>query len=250
MLTIATILLASVLIGAILQRITGLGVGLVAGPVLTALLGPLAGITMVNGLSIINAVNNAWAVRKRTDWKRFRILAGALVIGSLPAVLVVHLLNGPWLLIAVGALVLLALSISLFPTEKFRINEHARAPMILFGIIGGFMSTVAGIAGPALTVYARLSRWDYRDFVATLHPILLVANTVSFLLKVILIGGLDFGGTPAWLWISAVAMIFVGAWFGERVNARISTPMAKRLATILAAAGATVVLVRGLMELI
>ena len=73
---------------------------------------------------------------------------------------------------------------------------------------------------------------------------------MSFLLKVILIGGLDFGGAPAWLWISAVAMIFVGAWFGERVNAKISTPMAKRLATFLAAAGATVVLVRGLMELL
>lgn len=249
MTTIAFVLLASVLVGAILQRITGLGVGLVAGPVLSTLLGPLAGVTMVNGLSVINAVNNAWAVRKRTDWKRFRILAGALVVGSLPAVWVVHTLNGPWLLIVVGLLVLLALGISLFPTEKFRINEHAKIPMIMFGIAGGFMSTIAGIAGPALTVYARLTRWDYRDFVATLHPILVVANSVSFFLKVFLIGGLDVGDTPAWLWIAAVAMIFVGAWFGERINARISTPTAKRIATLLAAAGAAVVLVRGITGL-
>src|SRR5699024_7838182 len=176
-----------------------MGVGLVGGPVMSIFLGPVAGITMVNGLSIINAVNNAWSVRKRTDWKRFRILAGALVVGSLPAVLVVHLLNGPWLFIVIGALVLLALSISMFPTERFSFNDHAKCPMILLVFIGGFMSTVAGIAGPALTVYARLSRWDYRDFVATLHPILLVANTVSFLLKVVLIGGLNFGETPAWL---------------------------------------------------
>ena len=49
MLTIASVLLISVLIGAVLQRITGLGVGLVAGPVLSAVLGPVAGITMVNG---------------------------------------------------------------------------------------------------------------------------------------------------------------------------------------------------------
>ncbi|MFP7365204.1 sulfite exporter TauE/SafE family protein [Corynebacterium callunae] len=250
MITIAIILLLSVFIGALLQRITGLGVGLVTGPVLTTLLGPLAGVTMVNGLSIINAVNNAWSVRKRTDWARFRILAGALILGSLPAVAVVHYLNGPWLLIVVGALVLLALCVSLFPTEKFTISQEAKLPMIIFGIIGGFMSTIAGIAGPALTVYARLSKWDYRDFVATLHPILLVANTVSFLLKVFLIGGLDFGGTPAWLWIAAVAMIFVGAWFGEKINAKISTPMAKRIATILAAAGAAVVLIRGIMQLV
>lgn len=250
MTTIAIVLLSSVVIGAVLQRITGLGVGLVTGPVLTALLGPLAGVTMVNGLSMINAFNNAWSVRKRTDWKRFRILAGALVLGSLPAVAVVHYLNGPWLLIAVGALVLLALCVSLFPTEKFRIREEAKAPMIFFGVIGGFMSTVAGIAGPALTVYARLTRWDYRDFVATLHPILLVANTVSFLLKVLLIGGLDFGGAPAWLWIAAVVMIFIGAWIGDRINSRISTPAAKRIATLLAAAGAVVVLFSGIRGLL
>lgn len=250
MTTIALSLLLSVFVGAILQRITGLGVGLVTGPVLTTVLGPLSGVTMVNGLSTINAVNNAWSVRKRTDWHRFRVLAGALLLGSLPAVWVVHVLNGPWLLIAVGASVLLALGISLFPTEKFRLDEHARIPMIIFGVIGGFMSTVAGIAGPALTVYARLSRWDYRDFVATLHPILLVANSVSFLLKVFLIGGLNFGGTPVWLWAAAVAMIFVGAWFGERINARISTSMAKRIATLLAAAGATVVLARGVTSLL
>lgn len=250
MLTIAIVLLASVLIGALLQRMTGLGVGLVTGPVLTSLLGPLAGVTMVNGLSIINAVNNAWSVRKRTDWAKFRILAGALVLGSVPAVAVVYFLNGPWLLIFVGAMVLLALGVSLFPTEKFALKQEAKLPMVIFGMIGGFMSTVAGIAGPSLTVYARLSRWDYRDFVATLHPVLLVANTVSFLLKVILIGELDFGGAPAWLWIGAVAMIFVGAWLGEIVNAKVSTPMAKRIATFLAAAGAAVVLFRGIMELV
>lgn len=249
MLTIATVLLSAVLIGAIFQRMTGLGVGLVAGPVLTVLLGPLSGVTMVNGLSIINAVNNAWSVRKQTDWKRFRILSAALILGSLPAVAVVYFLNGPILLIVVGLLVLLALGISLFPTERFTISQEAKGPMIGFGIAAGFMSTVAGIAGPSLTVYARLSNWDYRDFVATLHPILLVANTVSFLLKVILIGGLDFDGAPTWLWIAAVAMIFVGAWLGDIVNAKTSTSMAKRIATILAAAGAAVVLVRGLMGL-
>lgn len=77
MLTVAIIILASVLIGAFFQRITGMGVGLLGGPVMSIFLGPVQGVTMVNGLSIINAVNNAWAVRKRTDWKRFRIISAA-----------------------------------------------------------------------------------------------------------------------------------------------------------------------------
>jgi len=62
-LTIALVIVAAILIGAFFQRISGLGVGLVGGPVLSLFLGPVAGITMVNGLSIVNAVNNAWAVQ-------------------------------------------------------------------------------------------------------------------------------------------------------------------------------------------
>src|SRR5699024_2558167 len=165
--------------------ITGMGVGLLGGPVLSIFLGPVQGVTMVNGLSIINAVNNAWAVRKRTDWKRFRIISAALILGSLPAVAVIHFLDGPVLLIAIGVFVLLGLGISLFPAEKFKIPVEAKGPLVAFGMAAGFMSTIAGIAGPSLTIYARLTNWDYREFVATLHPVLVVANTVSFLLKLV-----------------------------------------------------------------
>ena len=250
MLTIALVVVAAILIGAFFQRITGLGVGLVGGPVLSLFLGPVAGITMVNGLSIVNAVNNAWAVRKQTDWRKFRLIAGALVIGSLPAVAVIYFLNGPWLLIAIGAFVLLALGVSLFPADKFNVSADAKGPLIAFGVAGGFMSTIAGICGPVLTVYSRITGWDYREFVATLHPVLVVANTVSFLLKLVLLGGVDFTGTPLWLWALAIAMLFVGAWLGDRVSARISTPMARSLATALAAAGAGAVLIRGLAQLV
>ena len=250
MLTIALVIVAAILIGAFFQRITGLGVGLVGGPVLSLFLGPVAGITMVNGLSIVNAVNNAWAVRKQTDWRKFRLIAGALVIGSLPAVAVIYFLNGPWLLIAIGAFVLLALGGSLFPADKFNVSADAKGPLIAFGVAGGFMSTIAGICGPVLTVYSRITGWDYRELVATLHPVLVVANTVSFLLKLVLLGGVDFTGTPLWLWALAIAMLFVGAWLGDRVSARISTPMARSLATALAAAGAGAVLIRGLGQLV
>ena len=45
---IACVLLAAVLVGAALQRITGMGLGLVAGPVLSVVLGPAAGVTAVS----------------------------------------------------------------------------------------------------------------------------------------------------------------------------------------------------------
>lgn len=244
------VLLAAVLIGSLFQRITGLGLGLVAGPVLSFMVGPVAGVTMVNGLSIINAANNAWSVREKTDWRRFRLLAGGLVVGSLPALLVVYFLSGPWLMITIGGLVLLALAVASFNPEQSRISPKAKVPMLIAGVVGGFMSTIAGIAGPALTVYARLTGWDHRDFIATLHPVILVANTVSFVLKVVLIGGLDFGAVPGWLWVVSIVAIFVGAWLGDILNRKVSTNQARQLANLLAAAGAIGVLARGVMELV
>lgn len=249
MLTVATILLLAVLIGAVLQRVTGMGLGLVAGPVLTVLLGPAAGVTTVNGLSIINAANNAWSVRNKTDWKRFSILAGGLVLGSVPAVFIIMWIDTAWLLIAIGALVLLSLAASIFKPDSANISETAKLPMIIAGAVAGFMSTVAGIAAPALTVYSRLTGWDYRDWVATLHPIIMVANIVSFVLKIVLLGGLEFGGLPLWIWMAAIVAIFVGAWFGDRLNDKLSSEGARKLAMGLAGAGAIMVLINGVMAL-
>lgn len=245
--TIAVVLLSAVLIGAVLQRITGMGVGLVAGPVLSVALGPAAGVTVVNGLSTINAVNNAWSVRKNTDWRRFAALAGGLVLGSVPAVFVVLSIDGPWLLITVGALVLLALAVSLFQPGEPRVSERNVPAMVITGAAGGFMSTVAGVAAPAFTVYARITGWDYRDFVATLHPVIMVANILSFALKIIIFGGVDVGGLPVWVWIAAVAAIFVGAWLGDRVNDRLSSDGMRRIATFLAFAGAVTLVVNGVL---
>lgn len=247
---VAVVLLLSVLAGAVLQRVTGMGVGLVAGPVLSFALGPAAGVTVVNGLSIVNAVNNSWAVRKNTDWRRFSILAGGLLIGSIPAVFVVMLIDGPWLLITVGLLVLLALGVTTVNPDETRVSERSVLPMLVTGAAGGFMSTVAGVAAPVFTIYARLTGWDYRDFVATLHPVIMVANTVSFLLKIIILGGIEIGGLPVWLWLLAFAAIFVGAWFGDRLSGKLSSVGMRRLATALAFAGSVALVVNGIVALV
>lgn len=247
---VAVVLVLSVLAGALLQRVTGMGVGLVAGPVLSFTLGPAAGVTVVNGLSIVNAVNNSWSVRKKTDWRRFSALAAGLVLGSLPAVFVVLLIDGPWLLITVGLLVLLALGITMLNPGTSRISEHSVPPMLIAGAAGGFMSTVAGVAAPVFTIYARLTGWDYRDFVATLHPVIMVANTVSFVLKIIILGGLEVGGLPWWLWLLALAAIFVGAWFGDRLAGKLSSNGMRRLATALAFAGSVALVVNGVIALL
>ena len=112
------------------------------------------------------------------------------------------------------------------------------------------MSTVVGIAAPAFTIYSRVTRWDYRDFVATLHPVILVANAISFVVKIIFLTHIDTGDLPAWIWVVALATIFIGAWFGDRLNDRMSSEGMRRLATLLAFAGAATLLIQGAVQLV
>ena len=131
MLTITIILLAAVFLSGGPPAHHRHSLGLVAGPVLSVVLGPAAGVTVVNGLSVVNAANNAWSVRDCTDWRRFSFLTGGLLIGSLPAVFVVMAIDGPWLMVTLGALVPLALSATMIKTDRMQLSENARVPMVI-----------------------------------------------------------------------------------------------------------------------
>ena len=147
---------AAVAVGACLQRISGMGVGLIAAPVLSLLLGPVDGILLVNLLAVINAATNTWGMRADVDWKKFAPIALALVFGVVPGTWVVA--NAPTnvLLVLVGALLLLALSVVTLG-KRYVPRVEGVVPAALSGAIGGFMNTLAGVAGPAITVYAAVS---------------------------------------------------------------------------------------------
>ena len=53
--------------GAALQRISGMGLGLIAAPALSVLLGPVSGVLMVNVLATANAIANTYSMRERVD---------------------------------------------------------------------------------------------------------------------------------------------------------------------------------------
>ncbi|CAB0549860.1 sulfite exporter TauE/SafE family protein [Corynebacterium diphtheriae] len=68
----ALVVLIIVIIGSLLQRVSGMGLGLVAGPILALLLGPVEGILVLNILAAINAVFITVNVRKHVEWKSTR----------------------------------------------------------------------------------------------------------------------------------------------------------------------------------
>ncbi|WP_276908490.1 sulfite exporter TauE/SafE family protein [Corynebacterium riegelii] len=234
--------------GAALQRISGMGLGLIAAPALSVLLGPVAGVLMVNVLATMNAVANTYSMRERVDWKRFAPIAAALVLGAVPGAFLIRAISTDLLLIIVGVLLLIALS-TVTLGKRYIPNIEGTVPSVIAGTVGGFMNTLAGVAGPSITVYAHAARWPKEIYAATLQPIFLVGGAVSFAIKEAT-GAANLAAVTPETWVVGIIAMVLGIIVGTRVAPRVPVNLAYRIALSLAIFGGFTALVRGLVGML
>lgn len=235
---------AVILIGSCLQRISGMGVGLIAGPVLSLAIGPVEGIMIVNALALLNAVLTSISMRENINWRRYAVMSSVLILGAVPGALLVGQASAEVLQATVGGLLLIGLAVTTFGLQYVP-RAQGVTPMLGAGAAAGFMNTVAGLAGPALTVYAQANRWEQNEYAATLQPIFATAAVVSILSKVTLDAG-TLGETDPGIWVAGVAAMLLGISAGILLSRRVAKHQARKLALLLAAGGGVVALARGL----
>lgn len=127
-----------------------------------------------------------------------------------------------------------------------RFTAQGNGAVFASGAVAGFMNTTAGIAGPALAVYAVASRWDQRSWAATLQPVFLLANLTSLVTKSLFGAAVPAGLHVPWpVWVAVVAGGPLGVLLGSVVARRVDPAKARVLAICLAGVGGTVALVRG-----
>ena len=236
-------LFLAVLIGSMLQRISGMGVGLIAGPVLSILIGPVQGILVVNVLAMANAALTTLTVRENVDWKKFASIAPYLVVGAVPGAFLVRELSTDLLLVVVGVLLLIALSVVTLGKRHVPQVDGA-VPAAVAGAAGGFMNTLAGVAGPAITVFAQAARWPQKVYAATLQPIFMVSGATSFLIKEFT-GAVNVSSISWQLWAAGAAAMALGLLAGVRIAPRVPSGKARSMALGLAILGGATALVRG-----
>jgi uncharacterized membrane protein YfcA len=246
-LMLLSLLLAIVVVGAIMQRITGLGFALVASPFFVLLLDPVMGVILVNVCGII--VSGVLTVRsvRHIDWRRWIILVTSAIIGIVPGAYLVHYLALDWLDIVVGALIIVGLVSSLL--VRSRIDPDRVAPLVTAGVFSGAMNVAAGVGGPPLGIYGVLTSWDHRTFAATMQPVFFTIGSLSLIAK------LSIGPTPQALydpniWFVLAGGCLVGMIAGELIAKRVTNGIARRLLVILALIGAATVLARGVLSLL
>ncbi|MGX1739535.1 sulfite exporter TauE/SafE family protein [Corynebacterium flavescens] len=244
---LALAILAIVVMGSCLQRVSGMGLGLVGGPLATLLLGPVEGIMVVNVLAFVNAILTTYTARQDVDWKKFSLIAPVMVLGSVPAALLITKIDTATLLIIVGGALLIALGVVSFG-RKFVPPLNGKGPAISAGIIGGFTNTLAGVAGPVVTVYAQAAKWPQHVYAATLQPIFMVGGLVSVVAK-LSVGAGGFEHVTWLIWPAGILGMFIGLFLGSKIAHRVPREKARILSLSVAGLGALSALIRGIISL-
>jgi uncharacterized protein len=247
--TLATALLVvgCVVTGAALQRVAGMGLGMVVAPVLSVILGPLLGVTMSNVAATVTAGMLLAVLWRDVDWGRFARVAPLLLVGSVAGAWMVRVVSTAVLDVVLGASVLIAIAAVLGLQRHLNAQGHGVA--LTAGAAAGFMNAVSGVGGPALTVYAVASRWGQRAMAATLQPVFLLVNISAVVFKVLVGAVPPTDLVPWWGWLLLVAAAPVGVVLGGLAAGRVSAGAARRVTIAVASTGAAVALVRGLVGL-
>jgi uncharacterized membrane protein YfcA len=141
------VLAVSVTVGAVVQGSVGLGLGLVAAPV-TALVEP----SLMPGLMLWLAVSLPLMTllhdRSEVDWRGLRWALPARVPGTVVGVLVVSWLADRTLGVVVGAMVLIAVGLTVW-TIRLPVN---RRTLVTAGCVSGVTGTATSIGGPPLAL--------------------------------------------------------------------------------------------------
>lgn len=245
---VITAVVLAVFIGAATQRLTGMGFALVASPFIVVLLGPTSGVMLVNLCGMVSAVIVLSRTWREAEWKTAGVLTAFAVIGVVPGSWAAATLPAPLMQAVIGAMVILALASSLVLARWAPAIERTTFGLGTTGFTSGLMSASAGVAGPAVSAFAILSRWPQRNFAATLQPYLVVVAGLSLLTKWLFEP--DAWPVLEWqVWVALALGLVGGQALGEWLSRRMPVETARFLMIGLAFLGATATLVTGLLNL-
>lgn len=223
--------------GAGTQACIGLGMGLIAGPVLvviepTAVPGPM--LMVAGGINLRNAI----ADRVALNLPALRRQLAAAPLGMLGGIALLTALSDRALAIAVSVFVLVAVGMQ---AVGFRPPEGRRADYAA-GAGTAFSSSVAAVPGPVYAVFA--SHWEPAALRATLGTFMVAIGTA--IVAVLAIIG-DFGLKQLWLALALLPAVALGLPIGRWLRPRVSGPRFRVIVLSVASASAIVVLTRQLL---
>lgn len=228
-------------LGALIQRMTGMGLALVASPFLVLVLGPVNGVKVLQVIGLAVCLISAIQLRASINYRKCCWLLLAAVVGLVPGTIVARVVPEAWLNILVGLFTLVAIaSMSWLKEAKYLSGKPG---LLLAGGLSGFMNVTAGIGGPPLVVYAHSSSWRYAEYVATIQLYFFGVNIFSLL-------GRGLPDLRLWQWILFALLAGGGLLLGTKLSGLLSERRATQMIVTIALIGALAAAGRGVAGLI
>ncbi|RBP65531.1 hypothetical protein DFO66_104115 [Brevibacterium sanguinis] len=244
---VVLLILFAVFVGALSQRVTGMGFALVCGPFLVLLLDPFSGVVLVNLCGIVAASVVFARTWREVEWDSLWQLGLGAMLGAIPGALLASALPAAGLQILIGALIIVSLLSSLVIGRFGHVLPGTLPTRLTAGALSGAMSASAGTGGPAISAYAVLTTWEHRAFAATLQPFLIIGAGSAVALKLALEpSAWPQLSLPAWLGLAAV--MAGGLSSGEWLAKRIPVSAARAAMILLALGGGVTTLLKGLLQ--
>ena len=237
-----------VFVGALMQRTTGMGFALVAGPFLVVLLDPVPGVVLVNLCGVVSSTIVLSRTFREIQWPRAWVMAVGALVGTVPGALLTSVLPGWAVHVFIGVLIVAALTVSLLGSRYARPVAPTPGRTATAGFFSGFMSGSAGVGGPAVSVYAIMTRWELRPFAATLQPYFIITGIAAVVAKVLFDGRHAIPELPVVIWLAILAALVLGQVAGEFVSRVLPVGIARIIMIVLAFGGGLLTLVIGLTE--
>ncbi|MEU0388254.1 sulfite exporter TauE/SafE family protein [Streptomyces chartreusis] len=239
--TVAAAALGGVMvIGASVQRMTGMGFALVSVPVLALLLGPADGVALVNcAAGVVSAVGLA------STWRQVRLPAMTVLVAAAACTVPLGTwtaarLPAPVLLVFLGATVSVAVLLVLAGARVASLRGTAGA--VVAGGASGFMNAAAGVGGPALSLYAANAEWPMARFVPN-------ALFYGVSLNVFSVAANGLPTLSAAAWLLTLAGLATGTLLGEVLARRVPQAWIRYVVMVLSLIGGLVTVSRGLWQL-
>lgn len=240
------LVLLIVFVGSTLQAALGIGLGLLAAPLLALLApefvpGPL--LASVLGLTLFVLLRERRAVRLRG--------VGWALVGRVPGTLI-----GAWIVtrlakdrldVALGFLLLVCVATSLWADRLRRRGEEEEVPepaahwLGLAGLFSGISGTSAGVGGPPIALVLR--HYAPEAMRATMSGFFLVGVTIS-LASLFAVG--EMGAAQLRATSQLLPAVFLGTLASIPARRRIDRQLAQRLVLGLSGSAAFALLLRGL----
>jgi uncharacterized membrane protein YfcA len=227
----------SIVLAALVQGTLGLGLSLIAAPVV-ALLDPSL---MPGGMLVLGMVMPSMTLAhewRHVAWRQAGWLTGARIATTPLGVLVLGSLSAPAIGVVVGAVVLAAAGLTAW---RFEVRATPRN-LVIAGAVAGVSATAASIGGPPAAVV--LQHEQGPRLRATLAAFFMIGSIVS--LAALALGGelthhqLVYGVS----WIPALA---IGFGLAVPLQRRMHGPRVRRAVLLLAALSSIAVILRAVL---